>query len=252
MGCMIEAVFYGNISFILATYAINIQYAAHAAIGLNRFLVFSDVRLVTDIRTKVPAIVTSLDMDQTNRANNGGRRPSRLLAHGCLEGCRPYKTGGNEHARRLLDGARDPMGTLWPHLPLHICFQITPASQVLNNSVMSVVSIGFELRALALYRKLTATARHRYHNDFLLLSKDLEIVERKAGNESHLTWCLNETYRLPLQILTDEGWCPFVIRSLDACNAATIFYYFFQFTRYCSFLFNLPVRSFSDSSLWAR
>lgn len=46
MGCMSEIMFYGNVSLVLATYAINIQFAAHAAIAVNRFLVLSEVRFV--------------------------------------------------------------------------------------------------------------------------------------------------------------------------------------------------------------
>lgn len=42
---------------------------------------------------------------------------------------------------------------------------------MLTNGAMSIVSIMFELRALVLYRKLTAAAKEKYRNDFLLLSK---------------------------------------------------------------------------------
>lgn len=48
MECVSEDVFHGNIGFILAVYAVNVQYAAHAAIGVNRFLVLTDVSLITE------------------------------------------------------------------------------------------------------------------------------------------------------------------------------------------------------------
>lgn len=48
MGCVPEGIFYGNIGSILAVYAVNVQYAAHAVIGVNRFLVLTDVSLITE------------------------------------------------------------------------------------------------------------------------------------------------------------------------------------------------------------
>jgi hypothetical protein len=47
LGCVSQDAFsfpQGNIAFYLLTFAVKTQYASHAAIGVNRFLVLSDVR----------------------------------------------------------------------------------------------------------------------------------------------------------------------------------------------------------------
>lgn len=136
-------------------------------------------------------------MDQTKRAYGCDRHSSRLCAHGCLKSRRPHETGRNKHVRRLFAAARGSLGghalaNFWRM----IFFQTMPASQVLYQSAMSVMSIAFELRALALYRRHTAAARQKYRNDFLLLSKDEKsltnrdttLLEKAKGNPMDLSY----------------------------------------------------------------
>ncbi|KAH7715105.1 hypothetical protein AAVH_17533 [Aphelenchoides avenae] len=129
----------GNIGFVLLVYATNILFTAHAAIGVNRFLVLTDAWTARKGRIAIMAILL-LSM------------PTALLR---LIG-----------RTTLIETKTPGVYSVFRDIPWFV-----GASTMVYHPAASAVTIVFELRSLICYKRLTAMAKEKYRSDFLLLSK---------------------------------------------------------------------------------